>query len=70
VPGLGRWRWRGPTRSASHFFSFFNSLFVIIKLYIFSNTLGQTLSNLTLTKLRIQGKKDRGSNFLKIVKLK
>jgi hypothetical protein len=31
-------------------------VFDIIRLYIFNNMFGQTLSNLTLTKPRIQGK--------------
>jgi hypothetical protein len=34
-------------------------IFDIIKLYSFSNMLGKILSCLTLTKPRIQGKKDR-----------
>jgi hypothetical protein len=33
-------------------------IFDIIKLYSFSNMFGQTLSSLTLTKPRIQGKKE------------
>jgi hypothetical protein len=36
-------------------------VFDIIRFYIFNNIFGQNLSNLTLTKPRIQGKKDRGS---------
>jgi hypothetical protein len=32
-------------------------VFDVIKLYIFSNMLGQTSSSLTLTKSRMQGKK-------------
>jgi hypothetical protein len=36
-------------------------VFDIIKLYSFSNVLSQTLSSLTLTKPRMQGKKDRDS---------
>jgi hypothetical protein len=36
-------------------------VFDIIKLDSLSNMFGQTLSNLTLTKPRMQGKKDRGS---------
>jgi hypothetical protein len=36
-------------------------VFDIIKLYIFSNMLVQTLPNLILTKLKMQSKKERGS---------
>jgi hypothetical protein len=39
-------------------------VFDVIKLYFFSNMLGQTSSSLTLTKPRMQGKKGQREYFL------